>query len=53
MAWHAEVEVRMLNKGEAIMVFEPGFFVKIAPGDTAVYRSDKGHNAESVDLHDA
>ena len=45
----AEVEVKMLNKGqEGPMVFEPAL-VKIAPGDSVKFVSvDKGHNAESV-----
>ena len=45
----AEVEVKMLNKGEkGTFVFEPDF-VKIAPGDTVTFVStDKGHNAETI-----
>jgi pseudoazurin len=45
----AEVEVKMLNKGEAgAMVFEPAL-IKIAPGDTVKFLpTDKSHNAESV-----
>lgn len=46
----AEVEVKLLNKGEAgAMVFEPAL-VKIQPGDTVRFvATDKGHNAESID----
>lgn len=45
----AEIEIRMLNKGEkGAMVFEPDF-VKAAPGDTIKFVAvDKGHNAEIV-----
>lgn len=45
----AEVQVKMLNKGErGMMVFEPEV-VKIAPGDTVRFiPTDKGHNAESL-----
>jgi pseudoazurin len=45
----ADIEVKMLNKGEkGAMVFEPDF-VRVAPGDTVHFiASDKGHNAESV-----
>ena len=45
----AEIEVRMLNKGEkGTMVFEPDF-VKAAPGDTIRFvPTDKGHNAETI-----
>lgn len=45
----ANVEVRMLNKGEAgSMVFEPAF-VQVAPGDTVTFiATDKGHNAETI-----
>jgi pseudoazurin len=45
----AEVEVKMLNKGEkGAFVFDPDF-VKIAPGDTVTFvSSDKGHNAETI-----
>ncbi|MCX7566149.1 pseudoazurin [Sulfitobacter sp. F26169L] len=49
-AAYAEVhEVKMLNKGEeGTMVFEPSF-LKIASGDSVVFRaSDKGHNAETA-----
>jgi pseudoazurin len=45
----ANVEIKMLNKGEAgAMVFEPAL-VKLAPGDTVTFvPTDKGHNAESI-----
>ncbi len=45
----ANVEVKMLNKGEAgAMVFEPAL-IKIAPGDTITFLpTDKSHNAESI-----
>ena len=45
----AEIEIRMLNKGEkGAMVFEPDY-VKAAPGDTIRFVStDKGHNAETI-----
>lgn len=45
----AEIEIRMLNKGEkGAMVFEPDF-VKAAPGDTIKFVAvDKGHNAEII-----
>src|SRR5690606_10164112 len=45
----ANVEVQMLNKGEAgTMVFEPAL-VEIAPGDTVTFVPvDKGHNAETI-----
>lgn len=45
----ANVDVQMLNKGEAgTMVFEPAL-VRIAPGDTVTFLpTDKGHNAESI-----
>lgn len=45
----AEIEVKMLNKGEkGTMVFEPDF-VKAAPGDTIRFVPvDKGHNAETI-----
>ncbi|GAK43775.1 pseudoazurin [Tepidicaulis marinus] len=44
----AEVEVKMLNRGEAgMMVFEPAL-VKIAPGDTVRFvPTNPGHNAQS------
>lgn len=46
----AEIEVKMLNRGEAgVMVFEPAL-VEIAPGDTVRFvPTDPGHNAESID----
>jgi pseudoazurin len=45
----AEIEVKMLNKGEkGAMVFEPDF-VKAAPGDTVRFVAvDKGHNVEAI-----
>ena len=45
----AEVEIKMLNKGEkGAMVFEPDF-VSVAPGDTIRFvPTDKGHNAETI-----
>jgi len=45
----AEVEIHMLNKGEAgMMVFEPSF-VKVQPGDTVKFiPTDKSHNVESI-----
>jgi pseudoazurin len=45
----AEIEVKMLNKGEkGMMVFEPDF-VRAAPGDTIRFVPvDKGHNVESI-----
>ena len=45
----AEVEIKMLNKGEkGAMVFEPNF-VSVAPGDTIRFvPTDKGHNAETI-----
>jgi len=45
----AEVEIKMLNKGEkGAMVFEPDF-VSLAPGDTIRFvPTDKGHNAETI-----
>lgn len=45
----ANIEVRMLNKGEAgAMVFEPAL-VRVAPGDTVTFvPTDKSHNAESI-----
>jgi pseudoazurin len=45
----AEIEVKMLNKGEkGSMVFEPNLIVA-APGDTIRFvPTDKGHNVESI-----
>lgn len=45
----AEIEIKMLNKGErGAMVFEPDF-VKAAVGDTIRFVAvDKGHNAEAI-----
>jgi pseudoazurin len=50
VAYGAEVEVKMLNKGAGgAMVFEPAL-VKIAPGDTVNFvATDKGHDALSID----
>lgn len=50
MAAQAEThEVRMLNRGEAgAMVFEPAF-LRIATGDSVIFRAiDRGHNAEVI-----
>lgn len=45
----AEIEVKMLNKGDkGVMVFQPDY-VEAAPGDTVVFEpASAGHNAESV-----
>jgi pseudoazurin len=45
----AEIEVKMLNKGEkGAMVFEPDF-IEAAVGDTVRFvAADKGHNVESI-----
>ncbi|MER2535966.1 MAG: pseudoazurin [Rhizobiaceae bacterium] len=45
----AEIEVKMLNKGEkGTMVFEPDL-IKAAPGDTIRFLpTDKGHNVETI-----
>lgn len=45
----AEIEVKMLNKGEkGDMVFEPDLIVA-APGDTIRFvPTDKGHNVETI-----
>jgi pseudoazurin len=45
----AEIEVKMLNKGEkGSMVFEPDF-ISAAPGDTIRFvPTDKGHNVETI-----
>ena len=45
----AEIQVKMLNKGEhGAMVFEPAF-AKLKPGDTVRFLpTDKGHNVESI-----
>lgn len=45
----ADIEVKMLNKGEAgPMVFEPAY-IKANPGDNIIFLpTDKGHNVESV-----
>ncbi|MCX2725722.1 pseudoazurin [Roseibium salinum] len=44
-----EVQVKMLNRGEAgAMVFEPSL-IEIKPGDTVRFLpTDKGHNAETI-----
>src|SRR5690606_4016966 len=49
VAGAAEIEVKMLNKGEnGMMVFEPNF-IRAAPGDTIRFvPTDKGHNAETI-----
>lgn len=49
VAFAAEYEVQMLNKGtDGIMVFEPAF-VKAAPGDTITFvATDPTHNVKSV-----
>lgn len=46
----AEVEVKMLNRGEkGVMVFEPDL-VRIQPGDSVHFiATDKGHDAVSID----
>ena len=45
----AEIEIKMLNKGEkGTMVFEPDY-VSAAPGDTIRFvPTDKGHNVETI-----
>ena len=45
----AEIEIKMLNKGEGgYMVFEPNF-VEAAPGDTIKFvAADKGHDSASI-----
>lgn len=45
----ADVEIKMLNKGEkGVMVFEPDF-VQVQPGDTVHFiATDKGHDVESI-----
>jgi len=45
----AEIEVKMLDKGnDGAMVFEPAL-VKIEPGDSVKFiASSKGHNAETI-----
>ena len=49
LAGAAEIEVKMLNKGEkGSMVFEPDLIVA-APGDTIRFvPTDKGHNVETI-----
>ena len=46
----AEIEVKMLNKGEkGVMVFEPDL-VRIQPGDSVHFVAvNKGHDAQSID----
>jgi pseudoazurin len=45
----ADVEIKMLNKGEkGVMVFEPDF-VQVQPGDTVHFvATDKSHDIQSV-----
>jgi pseudoazurin len=45
----ADIEVKMLDKGEkGVMVFEPAL-IKIAPGDKVTFLpTNKGHNVESI-----
>lgn len=44
----AEHEIRMLNRGDRPMVFQPEF-VRAAPGDTIRFvPTDPSHNAESI-----
>ncbi len=45
----ADVEIKMLNKGESgVMVFEPAF-VQVEPGDTVHFvATDKSHDVESI-----
>lgn len=49
LASAADVEIKMLNKGEkGVMVFEPDF-VQVQPGDTVHFvATDKGHDVEGV-----
>ena len=49
LASAADVEIKMLNKGEkGVMVFEPDF-VQVQPGDTVHFvATDKGHDVESI-----
>ena len=49
IAGAAEIEVKMLNKGEkGAMVFEPDL-IRAAPGDTIKFvPTDKGHNVEAI-----
>ena len=49
LSWAADIEVKMLNKGEeGKMVFEPSF-IKANKGDTIIFLpSDKGHMAASI-----
>lgn len=45
----ADIEVKMLDKGEkGVMVFEPAL-IKVAPGDKVSFLpTNKGHNVESI-----
>ena len=49
LSWAADIEVKMLNKGEeGKMIFEPSF-IKANKGDTVIFLpSDKGHMAASI-----
>ena len=49
IAWAADIEVKMLNKGEeGKMVFEPSF-IKAQKGDNIIFiPTDKGHMAASI-----
>ena len=49
LSWAADIEVKMLNKGEeGKMIFEPSF-IKANKGDTIIFLpSDKGHMAASI-----
>ena len=49
LASAADVEIKMLNKGEkGVMVFEPDF-VQVQPGDTVHFvATDKGHDVEGI-----
>jgi pseudoazurin len=45
----AEHEIKMLNRGERPMVFEPEF-IRAAPGDTIRFLAvDLSHNAETIE----
>jgi pseudoazurin len=48
-SWAADIEVKMLNKGdEGKMIFEPSF-IKANVGDTIIFLpTDKGHMAASI-----
>ena len=47
--WAADIEVKMLNKGEeGKMIFEPSF-IKAQKGDNIIFLpTDKGHMAASI-----